>query len=359
MTLENNTQNISHLFNEKFRKYEEKLVAFLLDISQIKRVNPKISIISSYLLIHEKLTQKELKELTGFSMGSISTLLSVMTGTEAFKKERIIHTHTYTYSFSGNLEDLTTKGYEIALSSFSSFERFLKNKKKELNILIEQSKEGAEHLSQRIEELLESFEIYENLFPMLTRSPNNGTTKEYSLEGLILIKTKKQEAKKIKFDPEIYMIEDDMINQLAASPMFASRDPMFIRILGYFMTRKYLTQNRLKRITGLSTGKISEEINMLLKNGLIEKVNVSDKGKITYGAESAGKMLLKFSRSVLYRMANWDDELQNMRSELEDNRIKLESLNGYSRIYQINKYLLDTISNYKRLMDMLDIILKS
>ncbi|MFX1243043.1 MAG: hypothetical protein ACFFA7_17490, partial [Promethearchaeota archaeon] len=114
MTIEEEKTEIDHLFNEKLRKYEDKLVDLILDIAQSKHVNPKISKLSSYLLIHEKLTQKELKELTDFSMGSISTYLSVMTGTEVYLKERIPKTHTYTYSFLGNLEDLTTMGFEIA-----------------------------------------------------------------------------------------------------------------------------------------------------------------------------------------------------------------------------------------------------
>ena len=62
-----------NLFSEKLRKYEDKLVKFFVDIGTRKRVNPKMLQISSYLLIHGSLTQKELKELTGLSMGTIST----------------------------------------------------------------------------------------------------------------------------------------------------------------------------------------------------------------------------------------------------------------------------------------------
>lgn len=359
MTVEEDTETYGHLFSDKLRKYEDKIVEFLLDIAKSKRVNPKISTISSYLLIHGKLTQKELKELTGFSMGSISTLLSVMTGTGAFQKERIPHTHTFMYSFPGKLENLTTKGIEIALSTFGPLETYLKNRKKELKKLTEQSKEGAEHLLQRIDELLETFEIYKILFPMMTRNSTNETLKELSSKSFKLIRREEREVKKISFDPEVYIVEDDMLYQLATSPMFSSRDPMFIRILGYFITRKYLTQKRLQKITGLSAGKISEEVNLLLENGLIEKSDISPKGKITYGAESAGIILLKFSRSIINRMAKWDGELQKMKRELEDNSSEVEKLNGYARIYKINDFLLDSISKYKGFIDMVDIVLEA
>ncbi|MFX1309156.1 MAG: MarR family transcriptional regulator [Promethearchaeota archaeon] len=358
MTVEEDTESYSHLFSEKLQKYEEKIVDLLLDIAKSKHVNPKISTISSYLLIHDKLTQKELKKLTGFSMGSISTLLSVMTGTGTFQKERIPRTHTFTYSFTGELKDLTTKGIEIALSTFGPLETYLKIKKKELKKLIEQSKEGADHLLQRIDELLETFEIYKILFPMMTRNSTNEVLKELSMKSFKLIRREEGEVKKISFDPEVYIVEDDMLYQLATSPMFSGRDPMFIRILGYFITRKYLTQKKLQKITGLSAGKISEEVNLLLENGLIEKSDISPKGKITYGAESAGIILLKFSRSIINSMTKGYNKLLKMRLELEENRNDLETLNGYTRIYKIIKFLLTTISDYQVFIDMVDKILK-
>ncbi|MFW9785811.1 MAG: hypothetical protein ACFFFB_26235, partial [Candidatus Heimdallarchaeota archaeon] len=249
MSIKEDLESNSHLFNNKLRKYENKIVEFLLDIAESKRVNSKMSKISSYLLIHGTLTQKELKLLTGFSTGSISTLLSVMIGTGTYKKERIPQTHTYMYSFSGDLEDLTTKGIEIALNSFGSFQRYLIYKKKELNIFREQSKEGAEHLLQRIDELLEIFEIYRVIFPQMELNKIE-SGKENEIDKIVLTKSDKSKLKKIKFDPEVYIIEDDMLNQLLTSPMFSSRDPMFIRILGYFITRKFLTQKTLQRITG-------------------------------------------------------------------------------------------------------------
>jgi DNA-binding transcriptional regulator GbsR (MarR family) len=357
--VEEDNETKSHLFSDKLRKYEDILVEFLLDIAQTKRVNPKISTISSYLLIHDKLTQKELKELTGFSMGSISTFLSVMTGTGVFQKERIPHTHTFTYSFTGKLEDLTTKGIEIALSTFDPLETYLKSKNEDLIKSINQSKEGAQHLSNRIEELLETFGIYKKLFPMLAETTTDEALKDLSSEPLKLTSMEVKEVKEISFDPEIYLIEDDMLNQLINSPMFSSRDPMFIRILGFFITRKFLTQETLQNITGLSAGKISEEVNLLLENGLIEKSDISPKGKITYGAKSAGIILLKFSRSIINRMAKWDDKLQKTRLELEEHRNVLKTLNGYSRIYKIYEFLLDSISSYKIFIEMVDKILES
>ncbi|MHA2038755.1 MAG: MarR family transcriptional regulator [Promethearchaeota archaeon] len=341
----------SHLFDGKLRIYEDRLVEILLNIGQSKRVNPKMAAISCYLLIHEKLTQREIKELTGFSMGTVSTYLSVMIGTGNFQKIRVPHTHTFFYTFSGKLEVLTTRAIEVALSSLGSIEIYLKNKNEILKKLIKQNKKGAIHLSNRIEELLDGFEIYKKIFPSNGISAEEIRT-QISPKSLKRSKDEKEEVKEVIFDPEVYYIEDDIINQLLVSPMFSSRDPMFIRILGLLMTRKYITQKTLKRITGLSSGKISEEVNQLLEDKLIYKTSISDKGKITYGADFL--ILLRFSRYIINHMTKWLKELETMKLELENNKSELETLDGYTQIYRIYDYTLNAISIYSEYIQKID-----
>ncbi|MFW9972799.1 MAG: hypothetical protein ACFFDF_21615, partial [Candidatus Odinarchaeota archaeon] len=65
------------------------------------------------------------------------------------------------------------------------------------------------------------------------------------------------------------------------------------------------------------------------------------------------------SKSIINRMAKWNDELRRMRIELIDNRNELEKLNGYSRIYKINEFLIDTISKYNKFIKIVDKILEA
>jgi DNA-binding transcriptional regulator GbsR (MarR family) len=161
------------------------------------------------------------------------------------------------------------------------------------------------------------------------------------------------------FDQEIYVIEDEILNQVTNLPMFFGRDPVFIRLLTLFMTRKYLTQKTLQRITGLSAGKISEEVNLLLEMNLIEKADISKKGKIIYSAESAGLMLYKFSKSIINRMIKWEQDLEEMKIELEENKGLLENEKGYNRIVELNNFFIDTIKKYKKPFVKMDEKLKS
>ena len=165
MTMNEEVASQDQLFDIKLKKYEEQLVAFFTDIGEQKRVNSKFLKMSSYLFIHKKLTQKLLKKLTGFSTGTISTFLSVMLGTEFFEKKMIPGTHTCSYRSNATLEDLTSKGLDTAIQSFLLSEVFLKDKIGTLDDLIKQNKKGASHLSQRIDEILDIFKFYKELFP--------------------------------------------------------------------------------------------------------------------------------------------------------------------------------------------------
>ena len=125
------------------------------------------------------------------------------------------------------------------------------------------------------------------------------------------------------------------------------------------MTRKYLTQKTLQRITGLSAGKISEEVNEMLQTRLIEKADISKKGKIIYSAKSAGLMLLKFSKSIINRMVKWENEINEIKLELETNKMLLENENGYTRILELYSYFLDAVKKYRKSFEAIDDEVKS
>lgn len=156
-----------NIFDEKLNKYEQILVQFHEDIGKSKRVNEKFIIIGTYLFLHDKLTQTDLVNLTGFSSGTISTYLSVMEGMGFISKQRIPKTHTFEYSITIPINQLLTDRYDTALKSIISIEAFLNKKIEELEPLIQKSKTGAEHLSKRIQQLINALEYYKEVYSIL------------------------------------------------------------------------------------------------------------------------------------------------------------------------------------------------
>ena len=156
------------------------------------------------------------------------------------------------------------------------------------------------------------------------------------------------------FDPEVYIIEDDILTHFLNSPLFTRRDPLFVRLLVLFITRKYLTQTTIQKITGMSAGRVSQEVNMLLDMDLIEIAETSKKGKITYYVKSAGVAFLSMTNHIIGRLLKWEESLTEMQKELEDNQAAFGNLNGYKRVRGLTEVLVKMIANYKIATDILD-----
>jgi len=156
------------------------------------------------------------------------------------------------------------------------------------------------------------------------------------------------------FAPEVYVIEDEIISYLINNPLFEGRDQFFLKVFGLFITRQYVTQNTIKRVTGFSIGKVSEEVNNLLEMGLIKIADTSKYGKITYEASSAGLMLLNYAKTILERLASWQNKLVKMKKELDDNKEKLQNLYGYNTIYEKVLLYIKIISKYSTLLDEIE-----
>ena len=149
----------NHIFKGKLKDFEQELVKFFSDLTE---ENPKGNIytdIAAYLFIHRNLTQKQLKELTGFSVGSISNILSILENTGVIEKKPVLLTHkkkkvrVNTYSL-GNNRDMFLKSQRSRLANASKTYQFILSKKKELEEFKNQDKKGYKLLSSRMEDIL-------------------------------------------------------------------------------------------------------------------------------------------------------------------------------------------------------------
>ena len=86
-----------HLFDEKLKDYETKLVDLYEQMGLLKIQNPKLSKIYAYLRIHHNLTQKQIRDLTGFSINTISSFLTILMNSGLLRKRMIPGTRTYEY----------------------------------------------------------------------------------------------------------------------------------------------------------------------------------------------------------------------------------------------------------------------
>ena len=153
-----------------------------------------------------------------------------------------------------------------------------------------------------------------------------------------------------KFDPEIKKIEDEIIESLLKYTIFSVRSEITSKIIFYFVTRKDLTQSELQYLTGISAGKISQELNNLMEFNLIK---ISKKSKPwVYSMESV--VVETFSRAISLVRTNlkWETKFLEIKREMIDNKEKLSKLNGYDKVKDFIEVNLMRFSGYKGILKL-------
>jgi len=146
----------SHIYEGKVRVYEKRLIEILVDAGKVKGQNAVFGSIIGYLLLHESLTQTQLKELTGFSKGAISQSLKLLSSAPAIKKEPMEGTREYIYGLGVNMADIANNIGSYKSESNKLAIKFFQSQVQELDKY--KDKSGYEILSKRVTEMINFFE---------------------------------------------------------------------------------------------------------------------------------------------------------------------------------------------------------
>ena len=146
----------SHIYEGKVRVYEKRLIEILVDAGKTKGQNAVFSSIIGYLLLHGSLTQAQFNELTGFSKGTISQSLKILSSVPAIKKEPLEGTREYLYTLGVNMADIASNIGSYKSESNELAIKFLKSKVQELDKY--KDKRGYDLLSKRVTEMINFFE---------------------------------------------------------------------------------------------------------------------------------------------------------------------------------------------------------
>jgi DNA-binding transcriptional regulator GbsR (MarR family) len=146
----------SHIYEGKVRTYEKRLVEILVEAGKIKGQNAVFGSIIGYLLLHESLTQTQLKELTGFSKGAISQSLKILSSVPAIKKEPLEGGREYLYTLGINMNDIASNIGSYKSESNEIAIKFLQSKVQELDKY--KDKKGYGILSKRVTQMINFFE---------------------------------------------------------------------------------------------------------------------------------------------------------------------------------------------------------
>ena len=112
--------------------------------------------------------------------------------------------------------------------------------------------------------------------------------------------------------------------------------------------RKEISQELLKKLTGYSSGKISQELNNLVDSGIIIRKKIPGIRKKLYTFDTVEQITVTRVKNIIKAMSKWEHELSKMKNEMITNRIKLETMNGYDNILRVIDFYLPTIKAYEK-----------
>jgi DNA-binding transcriptional regulator GbsR (MarR family) len=148
---------------QKLKEIENKLVDIITNLSFLKGRQPKISKIIALTYLHRKTTQKQLRELTGYSLGTISTTLQSLEKMGIVHKTQDPQTREYNYELEGTLAQPGSRSVTNIFEYFAQQKQFLKKTKTKLAQPDLSNKKGYQELSEFVNKM-------DAIFPAIEKS---------------------------------------------------------------------------------------------------------------------------------------------------------------------------------------------
>ncbi len=349
-------------FEGKLREYEKKIIDYYMERVTISGQSETLASIIGYLSIYGGLTQTQLKKLTGFSKSTISTGLSNLINVRYVKKNKITGKREYKYYLSfdsqGSIDD--------ALGSVEPEIMFFQNTIKELEEKLTEKHKGYDLLLERLNEIVDVFELYQTSLKDI-KDLNEIVKIDYEPPKVERLTPKAIDYLLEDFDPEIRKFENEIIDFFKYQSAYSTLTEFMLIIFVYFITRKVLTQAKIKELTGLSVGKISQVVNALIKKEHIISLNKKKYKELIpkklerqklYAMISIRKSFFHSGIKSLKEMLKWETKFALIKAELNNRRDELETLYGYQKIKKKVNELIDLMQIYKNAIKLFSKLLQ-
>lgn len=327
-----------HVLTSSLKEHEQKLLAFYKRIGERLGRNKKSTEIFVYLMIHQELTQKQLKDLTNFSYSTISTCLNYLVQINAIQRKLIPKTHLSLYSLKGSPHRYTYQDLDNLNDRFTFLEDIIEEIENKLTSLKGQYPIKSEFLYRRLNGVLNYVSIQkmrivdEINFEFLIENTNNIFLPNQIME----------------YPVEIEELEKNFVNFIVSNNYIFNSNPIMSKILIYLVTRKNLTQNHLQLLTDSSSGSVSQNLKKLCSMGIVRKLPLeSPTIPRIFQVEYASLSYL----TLVHRENNfiYDNrpKFEGIKNELVDPHSKIKNENGYNKILTFVNLLLENIEKYQ------------
>ena len=243
------------LLSKQSKEIEREIVTFYKTVGKMVNLNPRASEIFAYLRIYDALSQEQIKKLTGFSLGTISTTLQSFLRLDIVSRRMIQGTHKNLYMVKPERVNFVYTPSTQILDDLERLDSYIVEKQFEIQELKSKYPTEIEFLHRRLNSLRNYIEVQRRQIKRERRysffhedvseiiAPSEMITYAFDTSGL----------------------EENLMEVWG----YLKEDPIRNRILSIFFTHRSADQQTLMDISGFSRSTISRVLRQELRKEYI------------------------------------------------------------------------------------------
>jgi DNA-binding transcriptional regulator GbsR (MarR family) len=167
------TRNPNVPSEEKFRAVERSLVEIISDFGYLKGRSSKTSTVMAYVYIRGEATQQLLRELAGYSLGTVSAALQDLEQLGFVSKRASPNSRGYVYSLAGTFSQVMSRSMTGFQDYLSETRGFLKEVETKLHEKSLSEKSGYKSLKRFLDEMNVLIPAYQHILQKYQAAPSS------------------------------------------------------------------------------------------------------------------------------------------------------------------------------------------
>ncbi|MFW9976210.1 MAG: hypothetical protein ACFFDQ_13145 [Candidatus Thorarchaeota archaeon] len=244
------------LLSEQTKEIEREIVTFYKTVGKMVNLNSRTTEIFAYLKIYDALSQEQLQQLTGFSLGTISATLQSFLQADIISRRMIPKTHKNLYMIKPDRVNFVYTPSIQIMENLEKLDSYIVEKQAELQKLQSEYPIEIKFLHMRLNSLRNYIEVQRR---QISREKKYSFFQEDVSELF-------PPNEMINYSFDARELEEDLMQEWG----YLKNDPIRSRLMSIFFTHRSLDQQTLMDISGFSRSTISRFLDRELKRGYIQ-----------------------------------------------------------------------------------------
>ena len=247
--------NEVRLLSMQSKEIEREIITFYKTVGKMVNLNSRATEVFAYLKTYDVLSQEQLRQLTGFSLGSISAILQSFLQADIISRTMIPKTHKNLYRIKPERVKFDYNPPIQIIEGLERLDSYIVEKQIELQELQSKYPNEARFLHLRLNSLRNYIEAQRRQINRKEKYPFF----EEDVSGILPL------SEMIVYPFDTRRLEEDLVSLLT----HFKYNPIRSRILGIFYTHRSVDQQTLMDISGFSRSSVSRVLHQELKRNYI------------------------------------------------------------------------------------------